>query len=160
MGFQWGEGCGRMHEMETRSRNVMAAVMLLVLVVGVSMWLWGNEKPQELALGEWKDSTGRLRVEVEPGKATWRGAHRGSLRYVWVQADKSPYKLSLSYQGGEIEADLVFDGKNTAILMPDVWDKLPPAAQKELSNSNRRHGRPEREFRIIFRRQQEQHSSQ
>ena len=117
-------------------------------------WLLSpGEDPRALAQGEWKQATGRLRVTVEPEHAAWRGMGHGSVKYEWLQTEKPPYRLRFVYRGETIEADLSFDGKNTAILEPDVWQKLPPLAQQQLSDLNRRHNRPATELRLIFRRE-------
>lgn len=139
---------------EIRQRWIwgIAALCLLGGVLGVVFF--GKEDPRELALGEWKESTGRIHVEVMPGTAVWRGMGHGKLTYEWVQADKEPYRLLLHYHHDTYEATLRFDGRNTAILEPNVWEKMPTTAQKELSRFNRSHSRPEREIRLVFRRLQ------
>lgn len=123
------------------------------LAGGLWWLLHPGENPRELALGEWKEATSRLRVEVEPQRAAWRGMGHGSAKYEWLQTDKPPYRLRFVYRGESIEANLTFDGKNTAIFEPEIWEKLPAMAQKQLSEFNRRHNRPAGEFRLIFRRE-------
>ena len=128
---------------------VVAAVL-----VGGLWWLLGpKENPRELVLGEWKEVSSRLRVEVEPERAAWRGMGHGSVKYEWLQTEKSPYRLRFVYQGDTIEANLFFDGENTAVFEPEVWDKMPTVAQEHLRRLNRRHNRPDTEFRLIFRRE-------
>lgn len=126
----------------------------IILAVGGGLW-WlfsGNEDPRELALGEWQESTSRLKVEVTPEKAAWRGMGHGSTAYTWLNADKPPYRVSFTYQGKTIEAHLTFDGRDTAIFEPLVWEHLPAMAQQHLRELNRRHNRPDTEVRLLFRR--------
>ena len=126
---------------------------IAALLVGGLCWLLlPGEDPRELALGEWKEATIRLRVEVGPESAAWRGMGHGSVKYKWLQTEKAPYRLRFVYRGETIEADLRFDGKNTAILEPEVWEKLPALAQEQLRELNRRHNRPATEFRLLFKR--------
>lgn len=133
-------------------RKIIAACIATV-ALGVVWWICrGEEDPRELALGEWRESSGRLQVEVQPGEAAWRGMGRGKIRYEWVDTEHRPYRLRFTYRGADYEALLHFDGRNTAIFEPQVWHKLPPGMQEQLRDFNRQHGRPDTEFRFIFRR--------
>ena len=128
--------------------------IVAAIAVGCGLW-WlfsGHEDPRELALGEWQESTSRLKVEITPEKAAWRGMGHGTTKYTWLNADTPPYRVSFTYQGKTVEALVTFDGSNTAIFEPQVWEHLPALAQQHLRDLNRRHNRPEKEFRVIFRR--------
>ena len=129
------------------------SILIIALLVGGLCWLLlPRENPRELALGEWKEATSRLRVEVGPENAAWRGMGHGSVKYEWLQTEKAPYRLRFVYRGETIEAKLRFDGKDTAIFEPEVWEKLPALAQEQLRELNRRHNRPATEFRLLFKR--------
>lgn len=123
------------------------------LLAGGLWWLLSPKAdPRELALGEWKEVSSSLRVEVEPERVVWRGMGRGKAKYEWLQTEKEPYRLRFVYQGDTIEANITFDGRNTAIFEPEIWEKLPAEAQKHLSEINRHHNRPATEFRLLFKR--------
>ena len=135
-------------------RHIAAGALGALLIGGGLWWLLRSPvDPRQMALGEWREATSRLRVEVEPEKAAWRGMGHGVVRYEWLEAEKEPYRVRFTYRGEAIEAKIAFDGKNTAILEPDVWHKLSSLAQEQLRELNRRHNRPETEFRLVFRRE-------
>lgn len=131
--------------------HIFAAAAALA-ACGIWWLLCGEKDPRQLALGEWQEASSRLRVEVQPGLATYRGMGHGKLRYEWLQADKKPYRLCFTYRGDTYETLLTFDGDNTAILDLQVWDKLDSAAKQQLRDQNRRRNRPEKELRLVFRR--------
>lgn len=127
---------------------------LAALALGGLLW-WafsGKPDPRQLALGEWREAAGRLSVEVAPETASWRGMGRGKIAYNWLQTDKEPYRVHFVYHGQDIEANVSFDGKDTAILEPEVWDMIPSVAQQQIKDVNRSRNRPERELRLVFRR--------
>ena len=131
------------------------AVVVVVALVGGVWWMLSGEDPRELALGEWKEGKSRLRVEVRPEQAEWRGMGHGRLKYEWVQTEKSPYLVRFTYHGETFEAAVEFDGKDTAIVEPRVWHKLPGMMQQQIREHNRRHNRPETELKLVLRREVE-----
>ena len=126
---------------------------LLLLVVGCALWLgMPRFEPRQAVLGNWREAGSKIRVEVNEMQASWRGAGRGAARYEWLQTEDEPYRVRITHGRHSVEANLSFSGKDEWTLEPDVWDQLPPDAQRMLGEINRRNGRPEREFRLIFRR--------
>ncbi len=130
----------------------MAASVVSLFAVGMCVVLWPKPDPRKRVLGEWREQSSRMRVEVLPGRAHWRGMGRGTLSYEWLQAREEPYRVRLMFRGQSVEAQLIFCGDDRVIIEPDIWEKLPATAQELLSDINRRHGRPEREFRLLLRR--------
>ena len=126
-----------------------------MLLTGLYMLLRPQENPRNLVLGEWREQSARVRVEVLPAEAHWRGAGHGVIRYEWLQTEKSPYRVRLEGRGKTVEADVSFAGNDRMLVEPDVWDLLPTSAQKMLGDVNRQHGRAEREFRLLLRRENE-----
>ncbi len=126
-----------------------AVVYLVVLVVYL---LWSAADPRELVLGEWKEESSRLRVEVKPELVAWRGVHHGKLSYEWLQTEKEPYLVRCTWRDRSVTARLSFSGDDRLIVEPDIWKFLPDSARKMLGDVNRQHGRPEREFRFLLRR--------
>lgn len=139
--------------MFTRRHLLLPALGLILLLVGGVFWLLrGPGDPRKLALGEWKEASSRLRVEVDADQARWRGMGHGSIRYQWLETEHSPYRMQLTYRGDTLEAHLDFPDKDTAVLEPQIWHKLPASLQRQLRDLNRRHNRPEQEFRLLFKR--------
>ncbi len=133
----------------------LVATAVSMLITGLCMLFRSTENPRELALGEWREQSARVRVEVLPAEARWRGAGHGTLRYEWLQTNESPYRVRLESRGKTVEADVSFVGDDRMLVEPDIWDLLPTSAQKMLGDINRQHGRPEREFRLLLRREDE-----
>ncbi len=128
---------------------ISVAVYLVVLAAYL---LWPAADPRELVLGEWKEESMRMRVEVQPAHAVWRGTHHGKLSYEWLQTEKEPYLVRLTWRDRSVTAHLSFSGDDRLIVEPDIWEFLPDSARKMLGDVNRQHGRPEREFRLLLRR--------
>lgn len=133
---------------------IPAALLLWGGVHVVSAWL---EDPRELILGNWAEE-GRHggNAEVTNAVIRWQlGGHRGSTPYEWVQTDKEPYTLQLTYRHETVLVDITFDGNDTAIADPRVWDKLPADAQQWVKERNKALNRPAQEIRFRFRRGKE-----
>lgn len=133
----------------------LIATAASALIAGVGVLLWPKEDPCRLVLGEWSEKSARVRVEVLPAEVKWRGAGHGRLSYEWLQTEESPYRVRLEYHGERVEADVWFTGEDRMIVQPDIWSKLPTQAREMLGELNRRHGRPEHEFRLLFCREHE-----
>ncbi len=128
--------------------------LLLILLAAASVvWLsLPDFNPRQAVLGDWRETSSKIRVEVEEGRAAWRGAGRGSVRYEWLQTADEPYRVRITHGRWEVEANLTFSGDDEFVLEPEIWEQLPPDAQSMLGEINRRNGRSEREFRFLFRR--------
>ena len=125
--------------------------LLTPLIIGGLWWAFSPAPdPRELSLGEWREASNRFRVEVEPGIAVWRGMGHGKTGYEWLQVKEEPYRVRFTVRGKTYEANLRFDGKNKAILEPQIWDTLDPSIQKQVMDVNRQRNRPEKELQIIF----------
>lgn len=122
------------------------------LVASVVYLLWSAADPTKLVLGEWKEESTRMRVEVQPKLAAWRGVYHGKLSYRWLQTEKEPYLVRLTWRDRSVNAHISFSGNDRLIVEPDIWDSLPDSAREMLRDVNRQHGRPEREFYLILRR--------
>ena len=137
----------------TRWRMILLGYLVLSALGGLIYWLCsGKTDPRTLALGEWKEQSSRLFVEVEPTGITARGLARGSIKYEWLQTDEEPYRLRFTYRNQSFEALISFSGKDTAIVEPQIWELLPTDYQRLLAKENKRHHRPEREMRLLFHR--------
>ena len=137
-------------------RLVWGGVAALLLLAGALVWLLsGKDDPRILALGEWKEPTARLYVEVTPELATARGIARGAVKYEWLQTAREPYRIRILYRQYDSEALLSFPDRDTAVLEPQIWDALPSAVQRSLRSHNRRHHRPDQEIRLVFKRRRE-----
>lgn len=140
--------------MITRSRLLI--FLITAFVAGISAWLLlrGPGDPRELVLGDWKEHSGQMRVEVTPDAATARGMIRGELSYEWLDSRHEPYRLLLRYKKTSYEALIHFPDKNTAVVEPLIWSRLSEEEQKVISDLNRRHNRPAQELRFLFHRMQ------
>ena len=137
----------------SRWRIFLLSYLLLSTIGGIIYWLSsGRADPRELVLGAWKDQTSRLFVEVEPSGITVRGLARGAIKYEWLQTEEEPYRMRCTYRNEAFEARLFFSGKNTAIVEPEIWERLPSEFQRRLAGENKRHNRPEHELRLLFHR--------
>lgn len=139
-----------------RRTIIIIILTALAAVAGLLYWaLSGPGDPRQLILGDWKEHSSHLYVEVTPQKATARGMMRGSVKYEWLQTDKEPFRLRFTYRHESYEALISFPDKDSAVVEPQIWDKLPVSAQRMLRDVNRRHNRPENEFRLLFHRRAE-----
>lgn len=111
------------------------------------------ENPRELVLGDWKGANVPIQAEVSENTVQWStpGA-RGKFTYTWEQEKKSPYRVRFRRGQTEIGADVSFDGDDTVLVEPIVFDELPPLLQQHLRSRNKSLGRPETEIRLVFRR--------
>lgn len=128
-----------------------SAIALLILLVWL---LCGSIDPREIVQGDWQEATSKLNVEVDSARAAARGAWRGSVSYEWLRADKKPYRVRFIYKNQEYEALVHIQSVDEVVVEPLIWDKLPGTLQRQLREINRRRNRPEKEFRLIFRRRE------
>lgn len=114
---------------------------------------WG-ENPREIALGEWKEASPRgMGAEVDAATIKWQGYGRhGKLTYEWLQTEKEPYRVRIQKGQTIIDADVTFNGKDEAVLRPDIFDKLPDIARSHIRTLNKHNNRPETEIVLTFRR--------
>lgn len=138
--------------MKRYTKIVLITWGVMALAGGMYMLVKGQEDPREKVLGEWEEKSSKVRVEVVPGEIRWRGMGHGKARYEWVQYEEEPYRVHSKIRGQEWNVDLRFSGEDIAIAEPDIWDHLSDEAKEMLRDVNRQHGRPEREFRLIFKR--------
>lgn len=135
------------------TRRRLLLLLALLLVAGSLLWLCRSAPdPRQLVLGDWKESTNRLYVEVTPGLATARGMAHGSVAYEWVQTEKEPYTLKCTYRQDTFEVQVSFPSDDVAVVEPRVWHLIPPSHQRLIREFNRRNKRPEEELRLVFRR--------
>ena len=133
--------------------RVVVVLSVLCLLCGIGWWLLRTPTdPTQLALGEWKEASSRTYVDVTPGEAKARGMLRGKASYEWICTDKEPYRVRFRYRQKEVLATVSFPDDDTAVVEPDVWEQMSASEQRMLADINRRSGRPEREFRLVFRR--------
>lgn len=111
-----------------------------------------REDPVRLAVGEWRTQSKSMGIhaEVTDRRAEWYGKAWGKCAYEWIQTECEPYRLRFMHGNEAIEANVTFDGSDTAILEPDILDKLPDMARAHIRKQNKLRNRPENEFRIIF----------
>lgn len=137
----------------TRFRTCLLAFVLLdALLCLIFIPDWG-EDPVKLALGSWRSQSKSLGIyaEVAEKHLLWNGkVGHGRFLYTWLQTEKEPYRLQFKRGHDVIEANVTFDGPDTAILEPDILDKLPPAARNYIRKQNKINQRPENEFSLIF----------
>lgn len=138
--------------MTMKKKIVFGIWALAALAGGIYLLVMGQENPKEKILGEWIEKGSKLRIEVLPGEIRWRGMGHGKAHYEWLRYEKKPYRLRCTARGHTLEVDLHFSGDDTAIAEPDIWEHLSDEAKKMLHDINRQHGRPEQEFRLIFKR--------
>lgn len=114
---------------------------------------WG-EDPRKLAPGEWKEASPRgMGAEVDETTIKWQGYGRhGKFTYEWLQTEKEPYRVRIRKGQTIVDADVTFNGKDEAVLAPDVFDKLPDIARSYIRDLNKRNNRPETEIVLVFRR--------
>lgn len=111
------------------------------------------ENPRELAPGDWKGANIPLQAEVSADTVQWSApGSRGKFTYTWEQEKESPYRVRFRRGRTEIEANISFDGDDTVLVEPIVFEKLPPLMQQHLRDRNKSLGRPETEIRLVFRR--------
>ncbi len=138
----------------------IAWLVFLLLAVGLGIWLSIPPfNPREAVLGNWREKSTKLRVEVKEMQASWRGAGRGTVRYEWLQDRDEPYRIRITHGKRSVEANLVFLSHDECELDPQIWDQLPADAQRMLRDINHRNGRPDREFKLYFRREKNEQSS-
>lgn len=140
--------------MITRRLVMVAGGVVLLLVVAAVVWWICHPKPDPrvLVLGDWREPNSQLYVEVTPDQATARGAMQGVVRYEWVDTEHEPYRLRFTYHGDSYEALVSFVNKDTAVVEPLIWHIIPADKRQALRDYNRRHKRPEDEFRLVFKR--------
>lgn len=112
------------------------------------------EDPREIAIGEWKEVGRRsLAAEVDASGISWRGYGRhGKLTYEWLQTEEEPYRVRIRKEQTIVDANITFNGKDEAILEPEIYDKLPDIARSYIRSQNKRNKRPEKEIIFMFRR--------
>lgn len=138
--------------MMTPIRLISAAAVLLATGALILIPDW-FEDPRRLAPGEWKDAGRRGTIDVTESTLTLRGfGPEDPIPYEWVQTEDEPYTLLVTYGSYRLMADITFNGKNEVIADLDVMDKLPSDIADTLREKNRHAGRPENEFRLLFRR--------
>lgn len=116
-----------------------------------------REDPRELAPGNWVESGRLLQADVSPdGSIRWQiGGSSGTLRYEWVDTENEPYQLTLTHRKKSIPARLTFEDSDTAVIEPQIWDKLSPAVRRDIARQNKANRRPENEIRLRFHRRRE-----
>jgi len=111
------------------------------------------ENPRELVLGDWKGVNIPIQAEVSEDTVQWSApGARGKFTYTWEQEEESPYRVRFRRRQTEVEVDISFDGDDTVLVEPIVFEKLPPSLQEHLRSRNKSLGRPETEIRLAFRR--------
>lgn len=132
-----------------------AAVTALILIVTLTPSC--DEDPRELAPGKWVESGRLLQADVSPdGTIRWQiGSSSGTLRYEWIDTEHEPYQLSLTHRKKSIPARLIFEDSDTAVIEPQIWSELSPAARRNIAQKNKANQRPEREIRLRFHRRRE-----
>lgn len=137
----------------------MNKLRIIIIILGLSIlstilvipdWF---EDPRKLLPGEWQDSGRRGRIEATENTLLLHGVGPETpIPYEWLQTEQEPYTLQISYGRHTATADIIFNGKNEIIANLDIMHKLPEAAADTLRRKNRTAGRPENEFRLLFRR--------
>ena len=114
---------------------------------------WG-ENPREIAIGEWKEAGPRgMAAEVTDTDIRWQGyGRRGKLTYEWLQTEEEPYRVRIRKGKTIVDANVTFNGKDEAVLEPEIFDKLPDIARSYIRDLNKRNNRPETEIILVFRR--------
>lgn len=115
---------------------ILSAILLSALFTLVFVQSQ-KEDPVQLALGSWGSQQKRLsfQAEVTEERITWSGLFgRGTCTYTWLQTEKEPYLLEFR-RGEELtKAKVSFDGSDTAILEPEIFDKLPKLSKNRFAN--------------------------
>lgn len=133
-----------------RSIYILIGISLLSAIIFIPDWF---EDPRRLLPGEWQDSGRRGRIEAtEEYLQIYGVGSEEPIPYEWLQTDDEPYTLQVSYGRHTISADIIFNGKDEVIANLDIMHKLPREAADTMRQKNRSAGRPENEFRLIFRR--------
>lgn len=129
---------------------------MALLAGGLVVWLSsGRPDPREVLLGDWREASSRVHVEVTPESATAHGiGRRATVKYEWVQTEREPYMLRFRYHGEALEAFVYIQDKDTVLVEPQIWEQLPELARQHIRQVNRQHGRPEQELRFLFRRRE------
>lgn len=70
-------------------------------------------------------------------------------------SENSPYRALLKRRDRSVQVNVRFVDRDSMIVEPDIWEMLPENAREMLSDINLRHGRPEKEFRLLLRREEE-----
>lgn len=134
----------------TRLILLIIAALLLSAIICLPDWF---EDPRQLAQGEWKDAGRKGTVVVTDNTVTLLGfGPEEPIPYTWVQTEQEPYTMLLSYDSYRIEVNIIFNGDNEAIALPEVMHYLPADIAETLRRKNRSAGRPENEFSLLFRR--------
>ena len=129
---------------------VLIALISLLCLVMIPDWF---EDPRKLAPGEWKDAGKQGMVEVTDATLTLHGfGPEGPIPYTWLQTDKEPYTMQVCYGSHTVEAAITFNGENEVVADLDIMHKLPSDIADTLRRRNTGAGRPENEFRLVFRR--------
>lgn len=130
----------------------LLGISILSAFIFIPDWF---ENPRELAPGEWQDAGRKGKVEVDENAVHLLGfGPEEPIRYEWLQTDDEPYTMQLTYGSYTVVANITFNGRDEVIAELDVMDKLPSTAADMLRKKNRNAGRPENEFRLLFRRVQ------
>lgn len=134
-------------------------ISLLLLPASACMafllFLMDKEDPRKLALGEWQEQSKRGFVVVsDESHLSWQAANRrGKMTYRWLQTDEEPYRVEVRRgENSRWEANVTFEGKDKALVEPDILHHLPEEAQKLIRQKNKAKGRPENEFIFLFHR--------
>lgn len=133
-------------------RYTLAALLAAGLACAMLIFLRG-EDPRKKILGSWQEGNRSFYLDANESTLHWsKGTRNGTLPYSWVQTEHEPYTLQVQYRHESILVDITFDGDNTALASPRIWEKLPDYAQQWIRSRNRAAGRPEKEFTVLFRR--------
>lgn len=138
--------------------NHRSILVFLLLVGGLCALLIPDwfEDPIALALGRWQAVPSGMRAEVDEERVRWQvGGHYGRFAYEWVQTRDEPYRVIFRRGEQVFEADVIFDGEDEVVVLPLVFDELPPMAREYIASQNKARNRPEKELRFVFRREKE-----
>ena len=135
------------------------SILVLLLIVGglcalfIPDWF---EDPVKFAPGNWQATPSGMRAEVDEEQVRWQvGGHYGRFAYQWVQTREEPYRVIFRRGEQVFEADVIFDGEDEVVVLPLVFDELPPMAREYIASQNKARNRPEKELRVVFRREKE-----
>ena len=135
--------------------RIVVAVAAVWAVLGGIWWYVGHSvDPREVVVGDWRETSSRLRVEVTPDTATARGLGRysGSVTYEWVETEREPYRVRFVYRRDTMEALIYVHDRDTLVVEPLIWDKMPASVRSQIREVNRARKRPEQEIRLLFNR--------
>ncbi len=118
------------------------AVDALLAVIFLPDWF---VDPRERVLGEWQEPSSRLSAQVGPGEiaVTLPGSVARRLTYEWIDDKNSPYKCVVKTGDRVFPIELEFDGKDVALVRPDLSNDLSGDARTALRRWNRERGRPD-----------------